>query len=238
MKRDLHRMTVPKAILCAAALAVLSSAAWGADDLGAVFARMDQAAPKFKGMRAKMERVSHTAVLNEDSTDTGTIVVKLPKPRDYRMLMNFLQPDKKVVVVAGTKAEIFLPKANEVQVCNFGKGNRAEVEQFLKLGFGSNSKELREAYTVTYGGPETVAGEKATRIVLVPKSPDVAHMFQKFDLWISDTSGISIQQKMYEKGGNYTLATYPNMELDANVPDSAVRLGNLPRGVTTRSICQ
>jgi outer membrane lipoprotein-sorting protein len=221
--------------LCLAAAAAASAPVWGADDLAAVFARMDQAAPKFKGLRSDMKRVSHTAVINEDSTDTGTIVVKAPKPREYRMLIHVQKPDEKMVQVSGTTAEIYLPKAKEVQIINFGKGRKAEVEQFLRLGFGTNSKELREAYTVTYGGPETVAGEKTSRIVLVPKSQDVANMFPKFELWISDTTGISVQQKMYEKGGNYTLATYPNMKLDANVPDSDVKL-NVPKGVTRRPV--
>jgi outer membrane lipoprotein-sorting protein len=230
-------MRLHKLSLRLAAAALLASGAWAADDLAAVFARMDKAAPNFKGLRAEMKRVSHTAVINEDSTETGTIVVKVPKPHEYKMLITFEHPDKKFVKIAGTNAEMFLPKANEVQTCNFGKGHRAEVEQFLRLGFGSNSKELQEAYTVTYGGPETVAGEKTSRISLVPKSPEVGNMFQKFELWISDATGISVQQKMYEKGGNYTLATYPKMKLEANIPDSELNL-TLPRGVTRRSICQ
>jgi outer membrane lipoprotein-sorting protein len=218
-----------------AAILALCAGARAADDLAAVYAKMDEAAPKFKGMRADMKKVSHTAVINEDATDIGTIVVKVPKPHDYRMLMKFEQPDQKLVGVAGTKIEVYLPKAKEVQEYDVGKGHKAEVEQFLKLGFGSNSKELRDAYTVTYGGPETVAGEKTTRIVLVPKSQDVANMFQKFELWISDKSGISVQQKMYEKGGNYSLATYPNMKLDANIKDSEVKLV-VPPGVTRRKM--
>jgi outer membrane lipoprotein-sorting protein len=232
MMKNSRQMLVWKAV-CVAALA--APAARPADDLAAVFARMDQAAPKFKGMRADMKKVSHTAVINEDSIDTGTIVVKVPKPHDYRMLMKFEQPDKKVVQVTGTTAKMYLPKANEVQVYDFGKGHKAEVEQFLKLGFGSNSKELTDAYTVTYGGPETAAGEKATRIVLLPKSQDVANMFQKFELWIADATGISVQQKMYEKGGNYSLATYPNMKLDSNIKDSEVNLVT-PSGVAIRKM--
>jgi outer membrane lipoprotein-sorting protein len=210
---------------------LIGSAAFAADDLAAVFARMDQAAPKFKGMRAEMKKVSHTAAINVDETDLGSIVVKVPKPHDFHMLIDFQQPDKKAVEIAGTTVQMYYPKTNEVQIYNFGKGHKAEVEQFLKLGFGSTSKELRDAYTVTYGGPDTVAGEKATRIVLVPKSADLAAQFPKFELWISDTTGISIQQKVYEQGGNYSIATYSNMKLEPNIPDSAVKL-NLPKGVT------
>ena len=210
---------------------MIGSAAFAADDLAAVFARMDQAAPKFKGMRAEMKKVSHTAAINVDETDLGSIVVKVPKPHEFHMLIDFQQPDKKAVEIAGTTVQMYYPKTNEVQIYNFGKGHKAEVEQFLKLGFGSTSKELRDAYTVTYGGPDTVAGQKATRIVLVPKSADLAAQFPKFELWISDATGISIQQKVYEQGGNYSIATYSNMKLDPNIPDSAVKL-NLPKGVT------
>jgi outer membrane lipoprotein-sorting protein len=235
MNKGFNRMQVSKVFLRLALPALFVASAWPADDLAAVYARMDKGAATFKGMRADMKKVSHTAVINESSTDTGRIVVKVPKPRDFRMLMTFEQPDKKVVRIVGTTAEMYLPKANEVQVVNFGKGRKAEIEQFLRLGFGSSSKDVQEAYTVTYGGPETVAGEKTTRIVLVPKSQDVANMFPKFELWISDATGISVQQKIYEKGGNYTLATYPNTKLDSNIKDSEIQL-NLPKGVTRRTL--
>jgi outer membrane lipoprotein-sorting protein len=211
------------------------SASWCADDLASVFAKMDQAAPKFKGMRADVKRLSHVALINEDTVDTGTVVVRVPKPHDYHMLIDFQQPDKKTVEVSGTLVRIYYPKAKEVQEKNLGKENRGVVEQFLKLGFGSNSKELKDSFTVTYGGPETIEGQKTGRIVLIPKSKDLAATYPKFELWISDATGISIQQKIYEPGGNYTVATYPNMKLDNNIPESAVKL-NLPKGVTHRSL--
>jgi outer membrane lipoprotein-sorting protein len=220
-------------VRAAAAIVCLASAAFATDDLDAVFARMDKAAPMFKGLRADIKKVAHTAVINEDTVDIGTIIVKAPKPHEFHMLVDLQQPDKKSVGINGTIVEMYYPKANEVQIYNVGKGHKAELEQFLRLGFGSNSKEIRDAYNVTYGGAETVAGQKASRIVLVPKSPDLVAMYPKFELWIADANGISIQQKIYEQGGNYTVATYPNMKLDSNIPDSAVKL-NLPKGVTRR----
>src|SRR3954447_5624520 len=181
-----HRMYFWKGAIVrlSATILGLTSALFAADDLAAVFARMDQAASTFKGMRADIKKLAHTAVINEDTVDTGTIIVKVPKPHEFHMLIDLQQPDKKSVGINGTLVEMYYPKANEVQIKNVGKGHKAELEQFLRLGFGSNSKELRDAYTVTYGGPETVAGEKTTRIVLIPKSPDMVAMFPKFELWI------------------------------------------------------
>lgn len=200
------------------------------NSLTAVFKRMDQASAKFRTLKADMKKLAHTAVINEDSVDTGTIAVKVPKPHDLRMLIDFQEPDKKTVVIAGTKVDIYYPKTNTVQEYDLGKSHRSQMEQFLRLGFGSNSKDLTDAYSVKSGGPETVAGEPTTRLELVPKSKDLLAQFPKFELWISDQTGISVQQKMYQPGGDYSVATYTNMQINPNLPDSAVSL-NLPKGV-------
>jgi outer membrane lipoprotein-sorting protein len=198
--------------------------------LQTVFTRMDQAAAKFKGMTADVRRVSHEGVINEDEVDTGSIAVKLPKPHDLRLLMNLKKPDPKTVELAGTKVRIYLPKIPEVQEYNFGRSNRAQIDQFLRLGFGSTSREIEEAYTVQVGGPEPVNGQPATRIVLIPKSPDLAAQFPKFELWIADATGVAIQQKIYQPGNTYELVTYSSMKLNPNIPDSAMKL-HVPKGV-------
>ncbi len=202
----------------------------GADPLNAVYARMDEAAAHFKDLTADMRKVSYVAVLKEETVDVGSITVKVPKKHEYRMLINFTKPDEKQVQLWGTKVDVYYPKTKIDQDMDLGKTNRAMIETFVLLGFGSNSKDLKDAYTVAYGGPETVAGQKTTRIELVPKNPEYANQFPKFELWISDQTGISVQQKMYQRGGDYSLATYTNMKINQNLPDSAVKL-NLPKGV-------
>ena len=53
------------------------------------------------------------------------------------------------------------------------------------------------------------------RIELTPKSPDVLAHLKKVELWI-DAKGVAIQQKFYEPGGDYSVATYTNIKTDAN----------------------
>ena len=205
--------------------------AWAADNsLQAVFSRMDQASARFKGLKADMRKLAHTEVINEDSVDIGSIVVRVPKPHDLRMLIDFQQPDQKQVMLAGTKVDIFYPKTLIVQEYDLGKHHRSQVEQFMLLGFGSNSKDLLESYSVKLGGPEAVAGESTTRIELIPKSKELLAQFPMFELWISDQTGISVQQKMFQPGKDYLLATYTKMQVNVNIPESAVKL-NLPKGV-------
>lgn len=206
------------------------SGAAPADSLQETFALMDQASGTFRGLTAEIKQLSHTAVINEDSVNSGNIVVKRPKPHEFHVLINFEKPDPRKVMIAGTKVDLFYPKTNQVQEYDLGKAHKSQVEQFILLGFGSNSKDLRDAFTVGFGGPETVAGQPASRLELIPKSKDLLTQFPKIELWISDRTGISIQQKAHQPGGDYTVATYTNMKLSANIPDSEVKL-DLPRGV-------
>jgi outer membrane lipoprotein-sorting protein len=206
---------------------------WGApaadSSVAATLARMDEAAAKFKGLQADMQKISHTAVINEDSVDVGTIAVKRLKPYDIRVRIDFQSPNPRQVAIAGVKGAMYYPGINTVQEYDLGK-SRSLVEQFMLLGFGSNSKDLESAYSIRLGGPETVAGQKTTRLELIPKSPDVLVHLKSVDLWISDAMSIAVQQKFYEPGGDYLLTTYTNIKLVPNLPDSAVKL-TLPKSV-------
>jgi len=204
-------------------------AAFAADDLAAVLSRIDKAAAMFKGLTAEVRKLAHTAVINEDDTDIGTIAVKRPKPSDLRVLFDIREPDPKTVAFEDSKGQFYYPKRNEVEIYNVGK-IKGLVEQFLLLGFGSTARDLEGAYSIKWGGPETVAGQPATRIELTPKSKEMLAHYNRVDLWISDTTGLAVQQKLFAPGGDYILATYTNMKTYENLSDSAVKL-NLPKDV-------
>jgi len=191
------------------------------DPLTAVMARMDQTAVTFKGLKADMKKVAHLDVINKDETDLGTITVKRgARPKDLQMLVDIQQPDAKKVLVTGSKALFYILKnPNEVQEYDLTRKFRGMLDQYLLLGFGSNSRDLRDAYTVKLGQPasETVAGEKTTKIELIPKSQEMLAQVKKCELWISDAKGIVVQQKLYTGGGDYQLATYTNLVVNPTI---------------------
>jgi outer membrane lipoprotein-sorting protein len=199
--------------------------------LQAVFEKMDQAAPKFKGLTADVAYLSHEGVIDEDDRNSGTIKVRVPKPHDLHMLIDFKEPPK-TVEISPAAVKIYLPKAAEVQEYDVDKGHRSEFGQFARLAFGSTSKDLQDSYTVTLGGPEKIKDKDTTRIELVPKSHDLAAQFPKIELWISDELGISLQQKLYQPGKSYSVATYSNVQLKPNISETEVKL-NTPKGVKT-----
>ncbi len=209
---------------------IVSALAWAAGGpLETTLAKMDQAATEFKALSADLKRVQHTGVINQDTEDVGTILIKRPKPRETRMLFDVKQPDPKQFAFDGRTGEEYLPKLQTVQEYDLGK-YKGLIDQLLLLGFGTSSKELQTAYTISYGGPETIDGQKTTRVELIPKPQAGVKDLTRVDLWISDASGIPVQQKFYQRGGDYNLATYSNMKINPNLPDSALKL-NLPKGV-------
>jgi outer membrane lipoprotein-sorting protein len=195
--------------------------------LEGVLKNMDQASASFKGLTADIRKLAHTQVVNVDDVSEGTIAVKRFKPRDTRIRIDFKKPSQQMVAIGGGKVEIYYPKLNEVQEGDLGK-IRSLVDQLMLLGFGGNSADLQDAYTVTLGGPDTVNGEKATRIVLVPKSKEILQSVKKCELWISD-KGLTLQQKFDQGSGDYLLSTYSKINLGSNIPESAVRL-DIPKG--------
>jgi outer membrane lipoprotein-sorting protein len=206
-----------------------TSLAWSADDsLAATLAKMDTVAAGFKGLRADVRQLSHTAVINEDAVDTGSIAVRRAGPKDLRVLVDFKEPNAKKVSMAGSKVLIYYPKRNEVEEYEVGKAS-ALKDQIMMLAFGSNSRDLMSAYSIKLGGTETVAGQETTRIELTPKDKDLLAHFPKIELWIANQTGITVQQKLHQKGGDYFLATYTNPQ-PATLTDAQVKL-EMPKDV-------
>lgn len=210
------------------ALAAASFGAPADTPLDAALAHLDQASATFKGLTADIHKVSHTDVVNVDDVDSGTIMVKRLKPHDTHIRIDLTTPRRQSVTVGDGKVQVFYPQSNEAQEVELGK-NRGVVDQFMLLGFGSNSAELKSAYTVTLGGADSVNGEKTTRILLVPKDREILARVKQCELWISE-KGWTVQQKFHTGGGDYVLSTYSRMNLNPIIADKDLKL-ELPKGV-------
>jgi outer membrane lipoprotein-sorting protein len=191
------------------------------ESLENVLERMDRAAASFKALSADVKSVQHTAVINEDNTDIGRMLLKRSK-HDMRMVVDLTQPDPKSIAIQGHKVEIFYPKRNAVEEYDIGE-RRELVNQFLLIGFGTSGKELSSAYNIRVLGSDTVAGP-ATHLELVPKSPEVLKNLKKLELWIPESEGYPIQQKFYLAAGDYKLVTYTNVTVNPPLTDADLKL--------------
>jgi len=221
----LHRLFI-RGFVTSCFCALLSAA----DPLATALAKLDANAASFRSASANIRYQTHNAVVDIDSTQTGTILLKRPAPREMHALIDFKEPDAHTVSLQGEVAQIYYPKIKTVQEYQVGK-KRDLFDQVFLLGFGGSGKELSSAYDITLVAPEeTVNKEKTIHLQLVPKQKQVLSFLRKVDLWLSTNTGYPVQQKGIQPSGDSTLLTYSDLKVNPNIPDSALKL-KLPKGV-------
>jgi outer membrane lipoprotein-sorting protein len=200
-----------------------------AQSLDAVYARLDKSAQQFKSLTADIKRDVHTAIVNDDSIENGSIKVKREKS-GTRMLIDFVTPDKKTIALDGDTGSVYYPKIKTVQIYNVGE-KRSMVDQILLLGFGATSDELKTAYDMKWIGAEQIDGKPTNHIQLIPKSKDILTRIKKAELWISDSTGTPLRQRFVTSAsGDSMLVTYSDVKLNPAIPDGALKL-TYPKGV-------
>jgi outer membrane lipoprotein-sorting protein len=202
-------------------------AASGSTTAETVLSKLDAAAPSFTGMTANLTRVTYTKVLDEQTTESGTIALR-KQGSGIQLLIKLEKPDEKLVSFRGRKAEIYYPKLKTVEEWDLGK-HSGLIDQFLLVGFGSG-KALKSAYSVKYLGDDTVAGQKVHKLELIPQSDEVKDKLRRVDLWVAEDGAYPVQQRFVQPSGDYYLVTYSGVKLNPALTDEALRL-NLPKGV-------
>ncbi len=204
---------------------LLSLAAWAqanSADLDRVLTEMDTAARNFRSTEANFEWDQYQRVINDTDIQKGKIYFRR-EGKDIQMAADVTEPDKKYVLYTGGKVELYQPKIDQVTQYNAGK-NRSDMESYLVLGFGGGGHEILKLYDVKYLGTETVNGISTAKLELVPKSTRVRNNITRILLWIDPGRGISIQQQMFEPGGDYRLAKYSDIQINQKLPDNVFKL--------------
>jgi outer membrane lipoprotein-sorting protein len=202
-------------------------AAQGALTLDDLFKHIDREAKQFRTLTADVERTKVTVVVNDRAVESGQMAVR----RDGKMRIDMTSPDPRTILRDGDHLSIYNPKIHRVEEYDLGK-RRALVDQFLLLGFGTSSEELKKSYTITLQTEETIDGEKAARLELQPKAEDVRAQISKIELWISEVKWLPVQQKFYETGsGDYFIIHYTNLIYNVPIADARFK-AHWPSGVT------
>lgn len=180
-----------------------------------VLSMMDRSAQDFKSLTASIEHIKYTAVVKDTSTESGEIFVR----KDSKMRIDFQAPDPRTILRNGDNLYIYTPKINRVEEFNIGK-NRAMADQYLALGFGTRSENLRRNYQVTLSREEDLDGHKAAVLELVPTSDEVHKQITKIEMWVDEASWLPVQQKFYESGsGDYFMSRYTKVMKNLKLGD-------------------
>ncbi len=208
-----------------AVVCLLSLAGWAqanSADLDRVLSQMDDAAKNFRSTEASFVWDQYQRVINDTDTQKGKIYFRR-EGKDIQMAADVAEPDKKYVLYAGGKVQLYQPKIDQVTEYSAGK-NRADMESYLVLGFGGGGHDILKLYDVKYLGTETVDGISTAKLELVPKSTHIRNNIARILLWIDPKRGISIQQQMFEPSNDYRLAKYSDIQVNQKIPDTVFKL--------------
>jgi len=219
-------------------LAVLATAplATSKDTLQDVMDRMDRAASEFKAMTAQVTYVTHTDVLNENTTETATVVMKKVQSGEVSGRVDFTTPDVKTVTFEKRRVQIYYPKIKTLQIYDLDKQGE-QLDKFLMLGFGTTGTELAKDYAMQVLGTETLkgAGDVSTiKLQLVPKASEARRYVSNVELWIPEQGDPSpIREKILQPSGDYRLVNYSGVNINPpHLKGDALQL-KLPAGVKT-----
>src|SRR6266852_6158961 len=193
-----------------------------------VLGMMDKSAQDFHTLTADLEHIKYTAVVKDTSTETGRIFVR----RDEKMRIEITSPDKRTILRSGDSLFVYTPKINSVEEYNLGK-NRAMVDQYVLLGFGTKSENVKKNYDVKLVGEDKLDQRNTLILELIPKSASIRGQIAKIQMWVDESTWMPIQQKFFEPAeGDYFLFHYSNVKENLPKLEDSQFKQDWPKNVT------
>lgn len=190
-------------------------------DLKEILSHMDEGAKHIRTVSSDIEYTKVTVLVDDRSTESGHLFYR--KGKNPEILLNFEKPDAKTILLKKNKAEMFLPKTNQIQEYDLEK-HSGLIQQFLLLGFGTDSGDLKKAYDIKLVGEQQLGSDTAAVLELTPREVRVAAQLAKVQLWISQESWLPLQQKFFEPSGDYLETRYTSVKVNRNISSSTFRI--------------
>jgi len=194
----------------------------GAATLDNVLQKMDAAAANFQTTQADFVWDQYQRVVDETDTQKGTVYYRR-SGKEIEMMADIKEPEQKFLLYKDGKLQVYQPKIEQVIQYTAG-ANHNEIESYLVLGFGGSGQDLKSSFDVTYQGEETIDNIATAKLHLTPKSEKVRNYFTEAFLWIDLNRGISLQQKFMQSQGDYRLAKYSAVKVNAKISNDVFRL--------------
>ena len=199
-------------------------AAFAADDLNSVLAKLDTAATRFHTTTAAFEfDTVQTQPVPDTDVQKGSV--------DYQRTGTTFQMGAHIKTVNGREVpKIYVYSGGAIklyeklldQVTTLSK--LSQYESWFMLGFGASGKELAAKWQIKYLGSETIDGVQTAKLEMVPKDPAVLKYIQKATLWMDTDRGVSLQQRFEEGPDQYRICHYTNIVMNQALPKDAFTL--------------
>src|SRR6266487_2124207 len=155
--------------------------------LDQVFAKMDEVQKRFRSAAADIERTHVTVLVNDKDVSSGKFYYAR-RGKQPRVKLELSKPAPQYLLIDKGKLQLYTPNLKQVQEASLG-GHSNTVEQFMALGFGQSSEDLKKNYQVSLAGEETVDGKKTAVLELIPKNAGMG--IKNVRMWMDEQTGIS-----------------------------------------------
>src|SRR5579871_2117927 len=190
-------------------------------DLTEILSQMNEAAKKVHTVQGNLQYTKVTVLVDDKSTESGQIFFRRGKTSDIRI--DIQKPEAKNILFRKNHGMMFLPKINQVQEYDLSQKSDL-IQQFLLLGFGTDTNELKKSYDIKYLREEDLQGDTTAVLELTPRKGVTTAQITKIEMWISEESWLPAQQKFFEPDGDYLMATYSNVKVNRPLSSSIFEL--------------
>jgi outer membrane lipoprotein-sorting protein len=180
-----------------------------------VLRQLDRSAKDFHSLSADVERTKVTVVVNDKSTEDGSILV-----RGDKMLLEMKPPNARTILRTGDNLYVYTPGLKRVEEYSLAQ-HRSLVDQYLLLGFGEQGKDLQKSYLVTLLGEPMLDDRKTVELELTPRSDEARNQISKIQIWFDESSWLPVQQQFNETGsGDYFVIRYSRVVRNPDLGDA------------------
>ena len=197
-----------------------------ADNLEDVLKRMDEVAPKFRGLSAAITSTKVTLVVDDHTSESGMIYFQKEKGgKGSKLLIEISKPGENAKTVLVRDGKAYISRLKIKQTEEYEIGDKKElVEQFYLLGFGGGGHELAKTYKVTLAPECSLDGAACVKLDLQPQG-NMARNLKKVELWLSKETWLPLQQRFTEPSGDHWTARYTQLKAETQ-PDDRFRLND------------
>jgi outer membrane lipoprotein-sorting protein len=196
--------------------------------LTGILNKMEKAHQEMKSLKAEMIQQKTNSQIGITDTEYGAIIYKPAEGKSKgKLRIDYIKPTKDIVALIGENFTYYQPRINQAFKSTLAKASKGKMGSYVGPLFGLNSslKSLVNTYNIDYLKDEEIDGQAATVLRLVPKA---SGQVASIDIWVLQ-NGLPSQWKVVERNGDHTIFTLKNLQLNANIPDSAFNV-NIPNG--------
>jgi len=190
--------------------------------LDSVLQKMDAAAAHFQTTQADFVWDQYQKVVDETDTQKGTVYYRR-SGQQIEMMADIQEPEQKFLLYKDGKLQVYQPKIEQVMQYTAG-ANHNDIESYLVLGFGGSGQDLKKSFDVSLQGEEAIDNIATAKLQLIPKSDKIRNYFTEAFLWIDLSRGISLKQQFMQGQGDYRVAKYSDVKVNAKISNDVFRL--------------